>query len=94
MEGRGKGRLILTWGLPLPISSGEYGNALQAASYKGAKDIVELLLENGADVNAQGGRYGTALSATQAPKPGHWQISARKKRDELIQLLRAYGAKK
>jgi hypothetical protein len=42
---------------------GEYGNALQAASY--ARDheaIVKLLLDK-ADVNAQGGEYGNALQA-------------------------------
>ncbi|KAF9060000.1 ankyrin repeat-containing domain protein [Rhodocollybia butyracea] len=34
---------------------GEYGNALQAAISQGDKDIVQLLLEHKADVNAQGG---------------------------------------
>jgi hypothetical protein len=33
---------------------GQYGSALQAASSAGWEDIVPLLLENGADVNAQG----------------------------------------
>jgi ankyrin repeat protein len=40
-----------------------YGNALQAASLQGHEAIVKLLLEKGADVNAQGGHYGNALQA-------------------------------
>ncbi|EXM14214.1 hypothetical protein FOTG_17372 [Fusarium oxysporum f. sp. vasinfectum 25433] len=42
---------------------GEYGNALQAASFKGNLEVVQLLLGKGADVNAQGGEYGNALRA-------------------------------
>ena len=41
----------------------EYGNALQAASAGGNKQVVEMLLSKGADVNAQGGLYGNALHA-------------------------------
>jgi hypothetical protein len=33
---------------------GKYGNALQVASFKGFEAVVHLLLEKGADVNAQG----------------------------------------
>ncbi|GAB1312302.1 Ankyrin repeat-containing domain protein [Madurella fahalii] len=35
----------------------------RAAASEGYNDIVEILLEKGADVNAQGGYYGTALQA-------------------------------
>ncbi|EMR87690.1 putative ankyrin repeat-containing protein [Botrytis cinerea BcDW1] len=42
---------------------GDYGNALQAASYEGHEAVVKLLLEAKADVNAQGGYYGNALQA-------------------------------
>ncbi|KAH8755993.1 hypothetical protein F5883DRAFT_686023, partial [Diaporthe sp. PMI_573] len=36
---------------------------------QGHKGIVQLLLDNGADVNAPGGRYGNALQA--ASYAGH-----------------------
>ncbi|ORY09452.1 hypothetical protein BCR34DRAFT_516475, partial [Clohesyomyces aquaticus] len=35
----------------------------QAALVKGNEQVVKLLLDKGADVNAQGGRYGNALQA-------------------------------
>ncbi|KAJ7059379.1 ankyrin repeat-containing domain protein [Mycena amicta] len=49
------------------------GNALQAASVRGHLDIALLLLEHGADVNAQGGHYGNALQA--ASVGGHLDIT-------------------
>ena len=49
------------------------GNVLQAASYKGYEAIVKLLLDKGADVNAQGKRYGNALHA--ALEGGHEAIA-------------------
>jgi ankyrin repeat protein len=48
---------------------------------KGYKQIVELLLVKGANVNAQGGDYGNALQAASAE--GHKQIA---------ELLLAKGA--
>ena len=51
---------------------GDYGTALQAASDGRHDQIVQRLLEKGADVNAQGGRYCTALQA--ASVRGHDQI--------------------
>jgi hypothetical protein len=42
---------------------GYYGNALQAASYRGYEKVVQMLLDAGADVKAGGGYYGNALQA-------------------------------
>ncbi|KAJ5982454.1 hypothetical protein N7451_012554 [Penicillium sp. IBT 35674x] len=51
------------------------------ASLNGYKNIVQLLLENGAEVNAQGGKFGNALQA--ASSGGH---------DKIVQLLLENGA--
>lgn len=40
---------------------GIYGNPLQAAAECGDPDTLRLLLENGAQVDAQGGKYGYAI---------------------------------
>ncbi|KAJ6197954.1 ankyrin repeat domain-containing protein [Bipolaris maydis] len=45
---------------------GYYGNALQAALAYSHKEIAMLLLDKGADVNAQGGQHGNALQAALA----------------------------
>ncbi|KAH7390279.1 ankyrin repeat-containing domain protein [Cadophora sp. MPI-SDFR-AT-0126] len=51
---------------------GRYDNALQAVSYRGHEQVVKLLLDKGADVNAQSGFYGNALQAASAG--GHEQV--------------------
>ena len=48
-------------GLPQAALSGGYTLQLRAASAKGHNQIVQLLLNKGANVNAQGGSYGNAL---------------------------------
>lgn len=40
---------------------GIYGHPLQAAAESGDIDSIRLLLENHADVNANGGKYGYAI---------------------------------
>jgi ankyrin repeat protein len=50
----------------------KFGNALQAASYRGLVQIVRLLLDKGVSVNAQGGEYGNPLQA--ASYNGHEQV--------------------
>ena len=57
------------------------GTALHAAAAAGRESVVQLLLEKGADVNAQGGQYGNALHA--AVLGGHKRI---------VQLLLEKGA--
>jgi hypothetical protein len=54
---------------------------LQAASFEGHEKVVELLLDRGADVNAQGGYYGNALQA--ALVRGH---------EKVVELLLDRGA--
>lgn len=54
---------------------------LYQASLSGLIEIVELLLAKGADVNGQGGSYGTALEA--ASGKGH---------DQIVELLLVKGA--
>ncbi|KAF5343148.1 hypothetical protein D9758_015201 [Tetrapyrgos nigripes] len=46
----------------------QYGNALQAASVGGHLEIVEILLEKGADINVPGGGYSSALHAAWSRK--------------------------
>ena len=54
------------------MQGGDYGNALYAASARGHEQIVKLLLDKDADVNAQGGHYGNALQT--ASEGGHEQV--------------------
>ncbi|KAJ8128611.1 hypothetical protein O1611_g5023 [Lasiodiplodia mahajangana] len=41
--------------------NGDFSTALQAAACCSSLEVVELLIEKGADVNQQGGFYGNAL---------------------------------
>tara|TARA_R110002003_G_scaffold2558_1_gene24472 strand:+ start:1917 stop:2291 length:375 start_codon:yes stop_codon:yes gene_type:complete len=58
--------LLLDKGADVNAQGGYYGNALQAASARGDKEIATLLLDKDADINAQGGHYGIALQAALA----------------------------
>ncbi|KAK2765812.1 pfs domain-containing protein [Colletotrichum kahawae] len=44
---------VLKNGADVNAQGGRYGNALQAASERGHQEIIQMLLNNGADVNAQ-----------------------------------------
>ncbi|KAJ3902504.1 ankyrin repeat-containing domain protein [Lentinula edodes] len=48
-------KYLLKRGADINANGGEYGNALQTAAFWGNKVIVQLLLENGVNVNAQSG---------------------------------------
>jgi ankyrin repeat domain-containing protein 50 len=54
---------------------GTGANLLYTVSFHGYYEIVQIVLEKGADVNAQGGEYGNALQA--ASLQGHDQIVQR-----------------
>jgi ankyrin repeat protein len=62
-------KILLHKGADINAQGGNYGSALQAASYKGHKEVVKILLEKGAKVNTGGGRYGNAILA--ASSRGH-----------------------
>ncbi|KAK0940939.1 hypothetical protein LTR29_007497 [Friedmanniomyces endolithicus] len=69
-------------GIYMISSSSPNGDTLLSlASRGGAKKVVQLLLEQGANVNAQGGKHGNALQA--ASGNGHGKV---------VQLLLATGA--
>ena len=61
--------------------SGEFGGPVQAATISGNLQMARLLLDQGADVNAQGGRFGTAMAAAITVQ-----------NHEMIDMLREYGA--
>jgi ankyrin repeat protein len=59
------------------------GTALMRAAFDGHKEVVELLLEKGADVNAKDKDGGTAL-----------MIAYVKGHKEIVKLLKSYGTKR
>ncbi|KAJ7028078.1 hypothetical protein C8F04DRAFT_964475, partial [Mycena alexandri] len=75
-------------------------SAFQAASAKGHGNIAQLLIEHGANVNAQGGEYGSALQAalqsdlclalTDSTRPYNERIQSA---DNVVQILRENGAR-
>ncbi|KAJ7434127.1 hypothetical protein B0H11DRAFT_2258741 [Mycena galericulata] len=57
-------RFLLDKGADVNAEDKEFGTALQVACFKGHTDVVQLLLENCANVNAQGtGAFGNPLQA-------------------------------
>lgn len=75
-------RLLLNKKADINAKDEIYGNALSAASSEGHEDVVLLLLESGANINDEGGRYhGPALSV--ASFCGH---------EKVVRLLLEKGA--
>lgn len=68
-------RNLIGKGANIHAQGGEYGNALQAASFGGHQETVQLLLDYGADAKTQRGIYGNALYA--ASSGGHLEIVQR-----------------
>jgi len=68
-------------GADVNAGSGEYGNALYAASVGGNAKVVQMLMDAGADVNPQGGHYGNALQAESV-----------RGRGKVMQMLTGAGA--
>lgn len=58
---------------PLHLAEKGYSKSCCSDSYRGHKEVAELLLERGADVNAEGGVYGNALQA--ASSQGHKEVA-------------------
>lgn len=65
-------KILIETGADVNARGGNYGNALQVASYNGHQDIIHLLLAQKADVNAREGDFDTALQA--ASYTGYSQI--------------------
>ncbi|RAR05617.1 HET-domain-containing protein [Stemphylium lycopersici] len=65
---------------------------LYYAALLGISTVTRLLLDHGAEVNAQGGQYGNALQA--ASSGGHEQIAASSGgHEQIVKALLDYGAK-
>jgi ankyrin repeat protein len=69
---------LLEAGADVNTQAGMFGTALQAASYRGDRDVVKQLLEAGADVNTRQkvGKYGSALEA-----------ALNRNKDDVVRLL-------
>ena len=68
------------------VPEGEHGSALNAAALLGHIEMVQLLLEYGANPHIRGGRLGCVLSSARKS-----HVPSRKK-EEIIKLLVSYGA--
>jgi hypothetical protein len=62
-------------------------NALYTALFQGHQEIVKLLLDKGADLNAQGGIYGNALRA--ASEKGHQDCETAPKKRRYFVVFKA-----
>jgi ankyrin repeat protein len=74
---------LLALGEGVNVEGGLYNTALQAASYNGENEAVKMLLNTGADVNAQEG-YHVTVNALQA--------ASYRGKEEIVQTLLQAGA--
>ena len=61
--------------------NGEFGSPLQAASCSGSEEIVQMLLEHGAEVSTPRGKYVSAL-----------QYASRRRNESIVRMLLEHGA--
>ena len=54
-------QMLLKENADVNAQSGEYDNALQAASLEGHEKVAQMRLENGAEADVQSGYYSNAL---------------------------------
>jgi hypothetical protein len=79
--------MLLTAGSKKTREGGIFCNALQAASAYGHLDVLHLLRQEGADVNAQGGYFGNALKLSQPEVTRTWSAGCCRK--ERMYMLKA-----
>jgi ankyrin repeat protein len=82
------------------LQGGFYGTPLQAAAFKGHKDIVELLLNHGADLNIQGENvfcfqwtcHSKIFQGGEYKTPLQAAAASWKKNKDTVELLLNHGA--
>lgn len=66
-DNEGEGKILWMYTYDIQLKEKEYfGNVLQAASSDGHEKVVSMLLNKGAEVNAQGGHYNNVLETTSS----------------------------
>jgi hypothetical protein len=78
----------------ISIPQKELDTALIEGCYKGNKEIVELLLKNGANINCKDEYGNTPLVAAQFWAIQHGYPTAARRAKETVKLLKSYGKKK
>jgi ankyrin repeat protein len=76
-------RLLIEHGANIDArGDSDWGTALQVAAFYGQEGTARILLENGADVHVQAGRFGTA-----------WEAAWNRGHKKLATLLFKFGAR-
>ena len=84
--------LLIQSGANVNTTGGQYGSAIQAASYEGREDIVALLIQSGANVNVRG-KFGSYISWSRIVRYQSALSLAREKgHDGIVKLLEDVGA--